>query len=326
VLKEKFKLIKLALKEWHQQHSQNIPSKLLSLKGKITCIDLKGETVVLKDDEVEKLHVLSEDLFSLSRINNSICWQQSRAQWLGEGDANTKFFHAIMSNRMRRNAASSFLVNGVMVEGVDNVCGAIYSNFSSHFQSRVEEWPSMQGLHFRSLSHAEGGGLVKLFSLEEVKVTVWDCDNYKCPGPDGISFGFIKEFWDLLKVDVMHFIMEFHRNGRLTKGINSTFIDLIPKVARPQRLNDFRPISLVGSMYNILSKVLANRIRMIMSSVISDSQSAFIKGRNILDGILVANEVVDEARKCKMELLLFKVDFEKAYDSIEWGYFGRGHE
>jgi len=222
-----------------------------------------------------------------------------------------------MSNRKRRNGATSFLVNGVMVEGVENVRAAIHSHFSSHFQSRVEERPSMAGLHFRSLSHAEGGGLVKPFSLDEVKVAVWDCDNFKYSGLDKISFGFIKEFWDILKDDVIRFIVEFHRNGRLTKGINNTFIALIPKVVSPQRLNDFKPISLVGSMYKILSKLLGNRLRLIMGSVILDSQSAFIKGRQILDGILVSNAVVDEARKCNKDLLMFKVDFEKVYDSID---------
>jgi hypothetical protein len=69
-----------------------------------------------------------------------------------------------------------------------------------------------------------------------------------------------------------------------------------------------------------LAKVLANRLRMVVGSVISDSQSAFIKGRQILDGILVANEIVDEATRNKKELLLFKVDFEKAFDSIDWCY------
>ena len=118
----------------------------------------------------------------------------------------------------------------------------------------------------------------------------------------------------------MRFLHEFHRNGHLAKGINSTFIALIPKVDSPQRLNDFRPISLVGSLYKILAKVLANRLRLVIGSVISGTQSAFIKGHQILDGILVANEIVDEARRCKKELLLFKVDFEKAYDSIDWGY------
>ena len=58
--------------------------------------------------------------------------------------------------------------------------------------------------------------------------------------------------------------MEFHRNGKLTKGVNSTFIALIPKVVSPQRLVDFRPISLVGCMYKVLAKVLANRLRSIL--------------------------------------------------------------
>jgi len=119
---------------------------------------------------------------------------------------------------------------------------------------------------------------------------------------------------------VLTIIFEFHRNGKLSKGINSTFIALIPKVGSPHGLNDFRPISLVGSLYKILKKLLANRLRLVISSVISDSQLAFVKNRQILDGILIANEVVDEIRKSQKELMLFKVDFEKAYDSVDWGY------
>jgi hypothetical protein len=66
-------------------------------------------------------------------------------------------------------------------------------------------------------------------------------------------------------------------------------------------LNDFRPISLVASLYKILAKLLANRLRTVIGSVISDTQTTFIKGRQILDGILVANEVVDEAKKCNKD-------------------------
>jgi len=118
----------------------------------------------------------------------------------------------------------------------------------------------------------------------------------------------------------MRFITEFHRNGKLSRGINSTFIALIPKVKSPQKLNEFRPISLVGSMYEILAKVLANRLKMVIRSVISETQTTFVKDRQILDGVLIANEVVDETRKLKKELMLFKVDFEKAYDSVDWEY------
>ena len=154
------------------------------------------------------------------------------------------------------------------------------------------------------------------FLVEEVKQVVWDCESFKRSGPYGINFGFIKDFWQELKDNFMRFLVEFHRNGKLSKGLNSTFIALIPKVESPQRLADFRPISLVGCLYKVLAKVLANRLRF----VVSDSQSAFVRGKQIIDDILIASEVVDEARRINKKLLLFKVDFEKAYELVDLNY------
>jgi len=126
-----------------------------------------------------------------------------------------------------------------------------------------------------------------------MKQPVWDCDSFRSPEPDGIIFGFIKDFFLDMKDDFFCFLNDFHRNGKLTRGINSTFIALIPKVESPQRLNDFRPISMVGCMYKVLAKVLANRLRAMIGSVVSDSQLPFCKGKQILDGILIYNEAVD---------------------------------
>jgi len=75
VLKEKLKLLKLALREWHQRHSQNLPARISTLKENIATLDLKGETEVLRDEEIDALHGFTEELFSLSRIHSSICWQ-----------------------------------------------------------------------------------------------------------------------------------------------------------------------------------------------------------------------------------------------------------
>ena len=180
-------MIKLALREWHQTHAQNLTAKIQSLKDKITSLDLKGESDVLIDEEVEDLHGFTEDLFSLSRMNFSICWQQSRMKWLWEGDANSKFFHGI------RNAIPFFLVNCVMIKGVDNVRNAVFSHFSTHYKSVNVERPSMGNVQFRTLSYREGASLIRPFSVEELKAAVWDYDSYKCLGPDGISLGFIKK-------------------------------------------------------------------------------------------------------------------------------------
>jgi hypothetical protein len=147
-LKEKLKLIKSDLKEWHQRHSKNLPSRISILKDRISTLELKSESDRLEDEELEELHDQSAELFSLSRINASICWQQSRMQWLSEGDANTKFFHSTMSSRKCKNAIQFIMVNGGLVEGVENVRSAVYSHFSTHFQSCSVNRPTMFNLQF----------------------------------------------------------------------------------------------------------------------------------------------------------------------------------
>jgi len=306
--------------EWHVSLSQNLLGKIDALKNCLSVLDCKGEDDILSDMEIEEMNGITSDIHSLPSVNTSICWQQSRSLWFREGDANSKYFHSILASRRRRNEISSILVDGAVVEDVEPIRQAVVSHFASHFKAHNVERSGVNNLQFRRLSFSEGGSLIKPFSVEEVKMAVWDCDSYKSPGTDGINFGFIKDFWIELKDDIMRFISEFHRNGKLTKGINNTFISLIPKVDSPPKLSDFWPISLVGSMYKILAKLLSNKLRLGIGSVISDAQSTFVKDGKILDGILIANEVVDDARKCNMELLLFKVDFGKPYDSVDWGY------
>jgi hypothetical protein len=107
---------------------------------------------------------------------------------------------------------------------------------------------------------------------------------------------------------------EFYRTNLLPPGINSSFVTLIPKGAN--KLQDFRPISLVGSLYKIISKLLASRVKQVMSEVISDHQNAFIKGRQILDSVLIASEAINFMKKKKSKGYLFKLDFHKAFDSV----------
>nr|GEX57712.1 RNA-directed DNA polymerase, eukaryota [Tanacetum cinerariifolium] len=101
---------------------------------------------------------------------------------------------------------------------------------------------------------------------------------------------------------------------------NYSFIALIPKVGNAKFVLEFRPISLIGFQYKIVGKLLANMHSTVTGSHVSVSQSAFIKGRNILDGPLILNECMAWYRKRKKDLMVFKVDFEKAFDSLRWDY------
>lgn len=176
--------------------------------------------------------------------------------------------------------------------------------------------PTLGNMNCSVLGENDCNLLVAPFSEEEIKEAVWNCESYKSPGPDGVSFTFIKKNWEEVKCDFKGFLDESHQNGKLVRGSNSSFTVLIPKKENPQKVSNFRPISLMGCMYKVLSKVLANRLRKVIHCVILDCQSTFVKGRQILDGVLVANELVDDTKRRKWEAVFFKVDFEKAYDSI----------
>ncbi|KAE8707487.1 hypothetical protein F3Y22_tig00110383pilonHSYRG00030 [Hibiscus syriacus] len=122
---------------------------------------------------------------------------------------------------------------------------------------------------------------------------------------------------------ILKFFDEFHRGGKWEEGINHSFITLIPKKLNPEALKDFGTISLVGGIYKILSKVLASRLRLCADYIISNTQFAFIPGTQISDFSFIANECIDEIVKKRSKGIVFKVDFKRAYDTVDWHFLIR---
>ncbi|GJS72654.1 RNA-directed DNA polymerase, eukaryota [Tanacetum coccineum] len=164
-------------------------------------------------------------------------------------------------------------------------------------------------------------------SKDEIKRAVWDCGTDKSPGPDGFTFGFYRRYWNILESDVVDAVTSFFHHGQFPKGSNSSFIALIPKTRDANMVKDFRPISLIGSMYKIIAKILANRLVLVLGDLVNEVQSRgggdlffSIADRQILDGPFILNEIVQWCQSKKKQSLVFKVDFEKAFDSVRWDY------
>nr|GEX48344.1 RNA-directed DNA polymerase, eukaryota [Tanacetum cinerariifolium] len=117
-----------------------------------------------------------------------------------------------------------------------------------------------------------------------------------------------------------HGVVNKKRRHLAIKGCNSSFIALIPKVIDAKHLKDFKHISLIGCQYKIIGKILANRLSLVIGDIVSQEQSAFIKERQIMDGPLIFNEVISWCKARKEQLLTFKVDFQKAFDSVRWDH------
>ena len=117
------------------------------------------------------------------------------------------------------------------------------------------------------------------FTEEEVFDVLLGCSGDKALGPDGFSMTFWQFAWNFVKVDVMSFSREFYEHDKFVKSLNATFMVLIPKKAGAEDLGDFRPISLLGSLYKWLAKVLANRLKRVVGKVVSKAQGAFVEGK-----------------------------------------------
>jgi hypothetical protein len=173
---------------------------------------------------------------------------------------------------------------------------------------------------FPTLLEAENLWLTRPFELLEIEDVVKDCDGNKSLGPDGFNFAFVKSMWSLIKGEIRIMFDQFHGISSLPKSFSSYFVALILKIGSPFSLGDFRPISLLGCLYKLIAKVVTARLASVMDRLVATTQSAFIKGRQLVDGVVVINGVVDLARRNGQSCLIFKVDFEKAYDSVDWSF------
>ncbi|XP_057803173.1 uncharacterized protein LOC131018471 [Salvia miltiorrhiza] len=321
VFKEKMKRLKTDLKSWNRVSFGSLEENISRLKSVLQEWDIADETSGLNEEEILQRNETTTKLNILMKNRDDLLAQKAKIRWLKDGDINNSFYHKAINGRRAKNHIAGLHVKDRWLEDPGEVKKEIRSHFENQFKIRSGCKPTLpDDFVQKGITEEMRSKLDASFTEEEVKMAVWSCDGGKSPGPDGFNFHFIKKCWNILKEDIMKVMGEFHSHGSLARGCNPSFLVLIPKKDSASCLKDYRPISLINCMYKVLAKVLAGRLKQVMNFIISDSQSAFIEGRFILDGVIVLNEIIDESKKRKKGTLLFKVDFAKAYDTVDWSF------
>ncbi|BFG35265.1 hypothetical protein CerSpe_215390 [Prunus speciosa] len=274
----KLKYVKGKLKLWSKE-----------MFGEVELAKREAEARVLAIDQLERLDGLNnlvrkerDDL--LNKLGDlaqkeEIKWRQrGKVQWAREGDGNTKFFHKMASGFQKRNLIEKLEVEELgVIANEASIENEIIKFFKGLYSSNGNIGWEVEGLNWCPISHQEADWLERPFELEEVRKVVFDCGKDKSSGPDGFSMSFFQSCWELVKEDLMRVMAEFYLS-RVVNGLtNETFICLIPKKKNSLKVTDYRPISLVTSLYKVISKVLAARLKEVLDKTISQAQGAFVQ-------------------------------------------------
>nr|CAD1828059.1 unnamed protein product [Ananas comosus var. bracteatus] len=201
---------------------------------------------------------------------------------------------------------------------------AIANHLLSFYSSQLGVVSSTsRTIHFLSLFAPDTLDLSTLsfpFTMDEVKTGVFSCAPDKAPGPDGFPMLFFQRFWHTLKDDIFDVFSSFYDGPLNLSDINKSWICPIPKKATVETARDLRPISLIHSVTKIISKVLATRLQLVMDKLVNPFQTAFIKGRHILDNFYTAHILIHHLHSSKHKAALLKIDFERAFDHINWDF------
>lgn len=158
------------------------------------------------------------------------------------------------------------------------------------------------------------------FSEEEIREAIFSCYPEGAPGPDGLPILFYQKFLHLVKGDVVAMFSDFYSGKLDLYRFNFALVTLIPKVENASNMKQFRPISLLNCSFKMFSKLLTLRLGKVAQRLVSNNQNAFIKGRYILESVVVAHEVVHSLHKKKERGVILKLNYEKAYDRVSWNF------
>lgn len=162
--------------------------------------------------------------------------------------------------------------------------------------------------------------LCRPFSKTEIKEALFQMEHNKAVGPDKIPTEFFQTCWDIIKSDILELFDDLHKGKLDITRLNYGIITLLPKVGDGNKIQQFRPICLFNCIYKWIIKVLTLRISPCAEKLISREQTALMKNRNIMYGIMALHEVIHETKRHGKVRVVLKLDFEKAYDKVDWNF------
>jgi hypothetical protein len=297
VWQNKMRRLRQYLRGW----AKNIKGKNKKEKERLMALandlDLKAEHAVLTQQECELKQKTKERLNTLLREEEIYWSQRAKSIDILEGDSNTRYFQLVANGKRRKTRIFRLEQEEGIIEGEENLkkyitkyykglFGAEKSNSFTLNEEMIEDIPQV--------SQEENEILTENFTEKEVREAIFQMKHNKAPGPDGFPIEFYQLFWNLIKDDLMAMFREFHDGHLPSSHLNYGVISLIPKLDEVKMIQRYRPLCMLNVSFKIFTKVLANRFTAVANRIIKPTQTAFLPGRYIMEGIVILHETLHE--------------------------------
>eukprot|EP00253_Pinus_taeda_P009123 PITA_09123 len=170
------------------------------------------------------------------------------------------------------------------------------------------------------ISEAQSAELDKEITTEEIEWSILSMPSDKAPGSDGLTVAFYKTHWEIIKKDYNRMVKNFFTKCKMCSSIKSSHLALIPKDPNPQSFDRFRPISLCNVSYKIITKILANRLKNILPSIISENQGGFVPRRHITDNVILIQEAIHSSISRNERGMIIKLDMANTFDRVNHSF------
>lgn len=276
---EKIDRIKNVLTTWNKMTFKRADWQIRKLKSRLTNLE-NNNTGGRNMQEIRHCKNLINNLWEPEEL----FWKsRSRLKWLCEGDRNSKYFHATALQRRGRNRVTRLRnANGDWIEDNVELKNMINDYFVNLFDTSnpvgIEDITSLIQPRVTSSMNEK---LLKPVEEWEIKKGAFDLGPHKALEPDNLNGLFFKHHWEVVKDDIITTVRCFFTTGAFPPSLNETQITLVPKINTPKEVGHLGPISCCNYAYKIISKLMAERMKAIMSSIFSNTQSAFVQGRQI---------------------------------------------
>ena len=303
-----------------RENEANIESKIQLLERSL--IDDKE-----KDKIFEKIQELKKDLQTIREVKLKGNLLRARAQKYVDFEKPTKYFFNLEKQNYTNKVVNKVRTNNGIVSEQQSILKELENFYKNLLQSKHKENhnqrdnPFLDKRNIKKLSSFEQSKCEGLITEKEVLNVLKGMKNCKFPGTDGYTAEFYKFFWSDIGKFVLDSLNESFTSGELSITQKQGLITLLPKGNKPRELlKNWRPITLLNVDYKLLSGVLASRIKEVLPNIIQSEQKGFLKDRYIGENIRTVSDSLEFIKRKKITGMLLLIDFEKAFDSLEWDY------